>query len=266
MNQTHTREAFFHDHWAEAASVEQTRVRESFEAPTSLEVKYILNELGSLKGLRILDAGAGLGEASVYFALQGAEVVATDLSPAMAEFQQKLATHHGVKISSHVGPAENLSLAGQFDIVYAANLIHHLVDKGAFISAAHRLLAPGGKFVSWDPIRYNPAIFIYRKIAHKVRTADERPLGLGDLRLLQEFFPESYCNFFWLLAQALFVKYFLYDRAHPNNVRYWKRIYEETPATLKWWRPLAWMDQRVLLRLPAMRWLAWNVVFIGRKS
>src|SRR5579871_6014324 len=175
MNQTHTREAFFHDHWAKATSVEKTRVRESFEGLTSLEAKHILNELGSLKGLRVLDAGAGLGEASVYFALQGANVVATDLSPAMAEFQQKLAAHHGVRISSHVGPAENLNLEGQFDIVYASNLIHHLVDKTAFISAAHRLLAPGGRFVSWDPVRYNPVIYIYRKMAHRVRTIDERP-------------------------------------------------------------------------------------------
>jgi SAM-dependent methyltransferase len=266
MNQTHLREASFHDNWAESASVQTTRVRESFEAPTALEVKYILHELGRLKGLRILDAGAGLGEASVYFALQGAEVVAADLSPAMAEFQQKLAGYHGVKISSHVGPAESLDLEGRFDVVYAANLLHHLVDKAAFISAARRLLAPGGTFVSWDPVRYNPVICIYRNIASKVRTADERPLGVGDLRLLQGFFPKSQRKFFWFLAQALFVKYFAVDRTSPNNVRYWKKIYEETPATLAWWRPLAWMDQRLLLRLPAVRWLAWNVVFIGRKS
>lgn len=266
MNQTHTRETFFHDHWAEAASVQKTRVRESFEAPTALEAKYILSKLGSLKGLRILDAGAGLGEASVYFALQGAKVVATDLSPAMAEFQQKLAEYHGVKITSHIGPAENLALEGQFDVVYAANLIHHLTDKAAFLSAARRLLGPNGRFVSWDPVRYNPVICVYRNIASEVRTTDERPLGADDLRLLKGFFPGSHCKFFWLLAQALFVKYFMIDRTHPNSVRYWKQIYEETPSTLKWWRPLAWMDQRILLRLPAVRWLAWNIVFIGRKS
>jgi hypothetical protein len=141
-----------------------------------------------------------------------------------------------------------------------------LTDKAAFLSADGRLLAPGGKFVSWDPVRYNPAISLYRHIASKVRTLDERPLGVGDLRLLQGFFPRSHCKFFWLLAQALFIKYFIINHTHPNSVRYWKKIYEETPGTLKWWRPLAWIDQRVLLRLPAVRWLAWNVVFIGTKS
>ncbi len=158
-----------------------------------------------------------------------------------------------------------MNLEGQFDVVYAANLVHHLVDKKAFISAAYRLLAPGGKFVSWDPLRYNPAIFIYRNIANKVRTPDERPLGMGDLRLLRSFFPQSRCEFFWLLGQVLFVKYFALDRIHPNKVRYWKKIYEEIPATLKWWRPLACIDQRILLKIPVVRWLAWNVVFIGKK-
>ena len=266
MNDIQAKESEFHDHWAESMSVAQVRVRASFEAPTALEVRYILKELGSLRGLRILEVGAGLGEASVYFALQGATVVATDLSPAMTRFQQQLAAHHGVSLTSHTGPAELLNMDEQFDVVYAANLIHHLTDKEAFLVAAQRLLKPGGRFVSWDPLRYNPCINLYRKMATLVRTEDERALGTEDVRLIRSYFSDSKQRFFWFSALALFLKYFLIDRVHPNSVRYWKRIYEETPSTLWWWRPLSWLDENIFLRIPGVRWLAWNTVFIGRRT
>ena len=62
----------------------------------------------------------------------------------------------------------------------------------------------------------------------------------------------------------LFVKYYLKDRVHPNDDRYWKRILHETPATLRWWMPLRALD-RVLTRIPGLRWLSWNVVMWGEK-
>lgn len=265
MNKVQAKESEFHDNWAETTAVDEVAVRASFEAPTALETAYLLRELGDLSGLRILDVGAGLGEASVYFALKGAKVVASDLSPAMGRFQQRLAAHHGVAVQCHTGPAETLDLGGQFDVVYAANLIHHLTDKEGFLAEADRLLKPGGVFVAWDPLRYNPIINVYRRLATEVRTEDERPLGIEDYRLVRSRFRDSKMQFFWLSTQVLFLKYFLFDRKHPNSVRYWKRIYEETPDSLRWWRPFQWLDSAILLRIPGLRWLSWNAVFIGRK-
>ena len=67
-----------------------------------------------------------------------------------------------------------------------------------------------------------------------------------------------------LLALALFFKYYLLDRVSPNEERYWKRIYQETDSTLGWWKPLEQID-RILLKLPAVRWLSWNVAFVAQK-
>jgi hypothetical protein len=66
------------------------------------------------------------------------------------------------------------------------------------------------------------------------------------------------------LALALFLKYFLVDRVSPNKERYWKRIYQERDSTLGWWKPLEQID-RILLKLPAIRWLSWNVGFVAEK-
>src|SRR5215469_10816301 len=60
---------------------------------------------------------------------------------------------------------------------------------------------------------------------------------------------------FWILSLALFLKYYAVDRIHPNQDRYWKRIYKETENSLVWWKPLRWLDSG-LTRIPLVRRLA----------
>jgi SAM-dependent methyltransferase len=258
------REEEFHDAWAEATRFEDVDVDAAFEGPAALEARYLFAKLGDLRGKKVLEVGCGLGEASVAFAKRGAEVTATDISPKMVAFARELARRHGQQIEGAVGAAEDLDLpTGHFDVVYAANTIHHLADRNAFYAKVSRFLKPGGLFCAWDPVKYNPAINVYRRIATKVRSEDERPLGRGDIAELRRHFDVVEQRHFWLLTQLLFVKYFLWSRISPNEERYWKRIYRETSRSLRWWLPLERLD-RALLRLPAVRWLSWNVLIIAR--
>jgi SAM-dependent methyltransferase len=161
---------------------------------------------------------------------------------------------------------EDLGLPNDaFDIVYAANVLHHIHDRDQFLATLRRVLKPGGMFVAWDPVKYNPMINVYRRKATEVRTPDEMPLGYADLARVRRYFPGARSRTFWLTSTALFVKYFLLDRKHPNDMRYWKVILRETPQSIGWWfLPLQWLD-RVLLRIPGVSMLAWNVVQWGRK-
>src|SRR5271156_5383096 len=124
---THQRERTFHDAWAGSTAIEDVLVRESFEAPTALENRFILSRMGNLKDKRLLDIGAGLGESSVYFALQGAHVTMTDISPGMVQTGRELAQRYGVEVEGIVTSAEELEVAAEtFDFVYIANTIHHV--------------------------------------------------------------------------------------------------------------------------------------------
>jgi len=263
---THQREAAFHDAWAGSTQIEDVLVRECFEAPTALENRFILSRMGNLNGKRLLDIGAGLGESSMYFALKGAQVTMTDISPGMVQSGRELARKFRVEVEAVVSGAEDLCVPPQtYDFVYIANTIHHVQDRNALFQKIHRALKPGGLFFSYDPLAYNPAINVYRRIATEVRSEDESPLEIADLRLARKYFPGVQHREFWIATLLLFVKYYAVDRVQPNRDRYWKRILRETPETLRWWMPLRAIDA-ALTRVPLMRWLAWNMVMWGEKE
>ena len=261
----HRREAEFHDEWAADTDLVKVRVREAFEAPTAMENRWIMQKMGPLTGKRLLDLGAGLGESSVYFALLGAEVTTSDISPGMVDLAIRLGKHHGVTLQGIVAAGENLGVPeNHYDIIYTANTVHHVTDKRQFFQQIRRALKPGGRFFTWDPLAYNPLIGIYRRMATKVRTEDEAPLTFADVALAREFFDAVEHREFWITTLALFLKYYLVDRIHPNDMRYWKLIYEESPASLRWWTLLNSLDG-FLTRLPLIRRLAWNMVMTGTK-
>lgn len=262
----HQKESTFHDKWAGSVNLREIAVREAFESPTALENRFILKQMGDLQGKRILDIGCGLGESSVYFALQGAEVTASDISPGMIEVSKNLGRLHGVNLQGIVAAGEELNVPpNHFDIIYVANTLHHVANKEKLLAQMQRALKPGGRFFSWDPLAYNPVINIYRRMATKVRTEDEAPLTFKDVEIIKGYFENVQHREFWILSLALFLKYFLIDRIHPNQQRYWKLIYKETPARLWWWRPLAGVDA-CLSRVPGIRRMAWNMVIWGNKK
>ena len=263
---THKKEAEFHDNLAKTENLKNINAVGAFEAPTAIENQFILQLMGDLAGKRLLDVGSGFGESAVYFALKGANVLCTDISPKMIEVTQTLAQKYNVNVQTLVTPAECITIEdNSFDLIYAGNLLHHIQDKAKLFHELNRLLKPSGKIFFWDPIKYNPLINIYRIIATKVRTEDERPLGIYDLALIRTHFTNIQTRFFWLLSLLLFVKYFLYDWLSPNSNRYWKLILHETEATLKWWHPLKRIDD-FLLQIPGIKWLAWNMVVWGQKK
>ena len=260
------READFHDQWAASTGLEETNMVEAFENQTAPENRFILSLMGNLRGLRILDIGCGLGESSVYLARQGAVVTANDISPGMLDHTVRLGQTHQVTVSTLLGPLENIEVPHEaFDIVYAANVLHHAGSIDLMLRRIHEALVPGGRFFTWDPLAYNPVINVYRAIAPKVHTVDEHPLRFSILKKARSVFREVRHREFWLTSMAIFLKYFLIDRISPNSDRYWKRILTEKPENLRgWFTPLQRIDE-YLLNLPPFRFMAWNMVMWGLK-
>jgi 2-polyprenyl-3-methyl-5-hydroxy-6-metoxy-1,4-benzoquinol methylase len=214
----------------------------------------------------VLDLGCGLGEGAVWFALQGANVTALDISPKMLDVVEQVAARHGVAVSTHVGSAVDLSGLDDesFDVVYAANLLHH-VDIPACLDGVYRVLKPGGRAAFWDPVEYNPVIEVYRFLASAVRTDDEHPLRRADVAVMERRFRRVETRGFWLTALVVFLKLFLVDRLHPSSHRYWKLVVEQQDRNRGFLR-IAHAVDRVLLRIvPPFRWICWNMAAICDK-
>lgn len=257
----------FHDAWAESEDVEKIDVRGSNEVCTAPEMRYITKRLGNLKGKRLLDVGCGLGEASVYFAMQGADVTSSDLSQGMVDAASRLAKANGVSVRQHIASAEDMRLGpdDKFDVIYAGNLLHH-VDIEATISRVKPHLAKGGVFVTWDPLAYNPAINVYRAMATEVRTPDEHPLTWHDIKTFRKHFGHVETKYFWFTTLIIFVIMALAQRRDPNKERFWKVILKDGPKWAWLYRPLEALDRVLLTLLPPLRLLCWNVVVVCRNE
>ncbi|APB35251.1 methyltransferase type 11 [Gloeomargarita lithophora Alchichica-D10] len=259
------REREFHDAWAKAIDAEGIHVPDYFEACTAPENRFIIKHLGDMRGKYILDLGCGAGENSVYFAMRGAECVAGDYSPEMVQLAQELATKYGMQITGKVINAMAIDFPDHtFDIVYAANLLHHIPDPLVALREMQRVVKPGGQVCFWDPLIHNPVINIYRRMATQVRTTDETPLNIQIIRQIRPLFTEIQWDTFWLASLWIFLQFYLIEKVHPNQERYWKKIIIEHQRLRPMYLFLERFD-RLLKHLPGMKRLAWNLAVVARK-
>jgi 2-polyprenyl-6-hydroxyphenyl methylase/3-demethylubiquinone-9 3-methyltransferase len=98
--------------------------------------------------LRILDIGCGGGLLSEPMARLGAEVVGADAAAGNIPVAQIHAQQSGLQIDYRHTTAEDLAAAGErFDVVLNMEVVEHVADPLAYLSACHDLLKPGGLMV-----------------------------------------------------------------------------------------------------------------------
>jgi ubiquinone/menaquinone biosynthesis C-methylase UbiE len=259
------REEAFHDDWANSIDITKIKVDDYFEVSTAPENRHIIKYLGNIKGKKILELGCGAGEASVYLAKKGAIVTATDLSQGMLDVTMRLAAIHGTQLSTVKTPAAPLPFPdNSFDIIYAANLLHH-VDLEVTLYEARRVLKPGGIFCSWDPLAHNPAINIYRRIAMGVRTEDEHPIKMKQLNYFKNIFASVDIHTTWFFTLWIFIRFYFIEKVNPNKERYWKKIIDEHHRLEKLYLRLERYDRGILRVIPFLKRYCWNVVILATK-
>ena len=148
--------------------------------------------------------------------------------------------------------------------MYTGNLLHH-VDTAIVLDEIKRVLKPGGMFISWDPLAHNPIINIYRQMAAAVRTVDEHPLQMKDLSLFYSRFKDVHYKCFWLFTLIVFVRFYLWERVHPSQERYWKKILVDADRLSSFYRLFETLDRGLLSLIPWLSRYCWNIVIWGRK-
>ena len=112
-----------------------------YDRPAVLEV------VGPVDGLRVLDAGCGPGFYSEALVAAGASVVALDQSPEMVRLARRRLGHATpVHLHDLAQPLDRLS-DESFDVAVMALVIHYVDDRVAVLRELHRVLRPGGRLV-----------------------------------------------------------------------------------------------------------------------
>jgi len=105
-------------------------------------------------GMRVLDVGAGTGNAALPAAVAGAEVVATDVTPELLAVGERHARDRGLTLRWEVADAQALPFAdGEFDAVLSCIGAMFAPDHAATAHELLRVCRPGGIVVmaNWTP-------------------------------------------------------------------------------------------------------------------
>ena len=107
------------------------------------------------KGKSVLEYGCGGGYFTVWMAKQGAQVTAIEMSPCAIGAVNYYAAQEGVADRVRVVPgnAETDTVDGQYDFIFAKDLVEHLEDDGPFFRRLAQQLKPGGRHLHRDPER-----------------------------------------------------------------------------------------------------------------
>ncbi len=111
-------------------------------------------------GLRLLDIGCGGGLLSEPMARLGADVVGADAAARNIPVAQLHADQEGLAIDFRHTTAEDMAAAGeQFDVVLNMEVVEHVANPLAYLTACRQLLKPGGLMIC-STLNRNPKSYV----------------------------------------------------------------------------------------------------------
>jgi len=120
--------------------------------PSRYRIKKIFQELGNIRGKRLLDIGCEAGYITLKLAKKGAIVTAIDLIEEPLQELRRRLKNKNLKISLRVADAADLPFkTNSFNLILATEIIEHITKLNDFIAGAYRVLKPKGKLLITFP-------------------------------------------------------------------------------------------------------------------
>ncbi len=134
-------------------------------------------DVRKLKGMKVLDIGAGFGSLASLMEKFGADVTALDFSSRCAVFLRKRKELEGSNMSVLECDATDIPLEdNSFDLIVSIGTIHHIPDYRKVIDNIYRLLKPNGKCIVMLYHKSSISYYYHKIIKHGI-------FGIGLLRL-----------------------------------------------------------------------------------
>lgn len=117
-------------------------------------IRKVFND--DLKGVKILEVGAGSGSDLIAFAQLGAKCYALDFSTAALDVCSRLATDKGVKVVKLLADCQHIPIVdGFFDLVFSVGVVEHFKSPIPILKEQLRVLKPRGLLLVDVPQKYN---------------------------------------------------------------------------------------------------------------
>jgi len=137
----------------DASIVSKERFLQEFGAMQLLQKIIGVKEIQAMESLkllgkRVLEIGCGVGSSSIAFALDGAEVIASDLTKEAVTITAKKFRMLGIDGCVVQADAEHLPFRDSvFDVVFSSGVLHHTPDTQKAVDEIFRVVKPGGSAV-----------------------------------------------------------------------------------------------------------------------
>lgn len=135
---------------------------------------------------RVLEVGTGCGTEAIWFALQGARVVAIDVNAERLEVAQarqaivERAIGRSLDLEFRLCSLFDLEEAGLFDFVWMEQSFHHVEPRADVYPVVSRLLVSGGRIVISEANGWNPLVQMSLLHRRGLRMVDERITADGE--------------------------------------------------------------------------------------
>jgi 2-polyprenyl-3-methyl-5-hydroxy-6-metoxy-1,4-benzoquinol methylase len=215
--------------------------------------REILDRVGDVRGLRILDYGCGFGKLGMYLALSGAQVWGFDLAGEATKTANETASRYGLSAQFEQMDAEGLRYPEDFfDLAVGFGVLHHVIKYPGAAAQLLRVLKPGARAVFHETLWDNPFINLARQF-----TAEETQAG--DASLTEQDIHE-------------FCKEFGHVQLEKHHLFYMLKRLAKLPApdvaaALKprpFWTGIKSLDRKILRFLPLRRYCG-EVIILLRK-
>lgn len=122
----------------------------NMETPPAILQDIVNTE--KIKPCRVIEFGCGAGNYVIYLAGKGFDATGVDFSKPAVEIAKKSASQKGVSCNFFASDVlgDMAEIQHSFDFAYDWELLHHIFpeDRETYINNVHRLLNPGGKYLS----------------------------------------------------------------------------------------------------------------------
>jgi ubiquinone/menaquinone biosynthesis C-methylase UbiE len=233
------REREFHNHRFEDDTEREVRVGKFYSAIDYGFALYRERVMTEAKGRRLLEYGCGNASLGFDAAPIAKEVIGIDISDVAIQQAQRIA---GLKrldnVKFVVDNAESMRQPDKsVDVLAGSGIVHHL-DIPRAMREVRRVLRDGGVAIFAEPLGHNPIVNWYRNRTPELRSVDEHPLLVKDLRQMAQGFSKAKVTYFGFIAPVLG---FLSPKTDPNS-----------PLT-----KLVWGLDKMICRIPGLKRFAW---------